>query len=446
MKKYRNGRETGLFVLSVILLFVSINGFWLVKEYLFTIPLLLFGFMTGIFLPVYSRQQLPNFRFKVCSYGTKCLKAFVWSTVLTLIHHIILVFIYIPDNWKTWLFSVLIAYVFEAVVFWIGIICVYCTSTQLGIRIRLWGAILGMVPIANLIMLGKIIRTTSREINFEWQKVLVNEERKEQQVCATKYPILLVHGVFFRDSTKFNYWGRVPAELEHNGARIFYGEHQSASSIENSAKELADRIKVIIKGYECGKLNIIAHSKGGLDCRMAIHKYGLEPYIASLTTINTPHRGCKFSDYLLNKMPVKVKESIANAYNTTLKQIGDENPDFLAAVSDLSSDRCKEFNEMVPMPVGVYCQSSGSNLRHAVSGKFPLNFSFHLVKHFDGPNDGLVGKDSFEWGEKFMYLTNDGLRGISHGDMIDLNREDIPGFDVREWYVELVSDLKNRGF
>ena len=45
-----------------------------------------------------------------------------------------------------------------------------------------------------------------------------------------------------------------------------------------------------------------------------------------------------------------------------------------------------------------------------------------------------------------MYLTNDGIRGISHGDMIDLNRQDIPGFDVREWYVELVSDLKNRGF
>jgi triacylglycerol lipase len=29
--------------------------------------------------------------------------------------------------------------------------------------------------------------------------------------------------------------------------------------------------------------------------------------------------------------------------------------------------------------------------------------------------------------------------------MIDLNRTNIPGFDVREFYVELVSDLKNRG-
>lgn len=35
--------------------------------------------------------------------------------------------------------------------------------------------------------------------------------------------------------------------------------------------------------------------------------------------------------------------------------------------------------------------------------------------------------------------------GISHGDMIDLMREDVPGFDVREFYMELVKGLKARG-
>ena len=30
--------------------------------------------------------------------------------------------------------------------------------------------------------------------------------------------------------------------------------------------------------------------------------------------------------------------------------------------------------------------------------------------------------------------------------MIDLNRENIPGFDVREWYVQLVQQLKQKGF
>ena len=96
-------------------------------------------------------------------------------------------------------------------------------------------------------------------------------------------------------------------------------------------------------------------------------------------------------------------------------------------------------------PQGVYCQSVGSVLRKATNGKFPLNFSYHLVKHFSGENDGLVSESSFKWGEKYTLLKPTAKRGISHGDMIDLNRENIPGFDVREFYVELVHDLKERG-
>ena len=77
--------------------------------------------------------------------------------------------------------------------------------------------------------------------------------------------------------------------------------------------------------------------------------------------------------------------------------------------------------------------------------KFPLNFSYLLVKRFSGANDGLVAESSFAWGEDYTYLTVEGRRGISHGDVIDLNRENIPGFDVREFYVQLAADLKNRG-
>jgi triacylglycerol lipase len=84
-------------------------------------------------------------------------------------------------------------------------------------------------------------------------------------------------------------------------------------------------------------------------------------------------------------------------------------------------------------------------MKKAGGGQFPLNFSYHLVNHFSGENDGLVSEDSFIWGHNYRLLQPSGKRGISHGDMIDLNRTNIPGFDVREFYVELVSDLKNRG-
>jgi triacylglycerol lipase len=72
--------------------------------------------------------------------------------------------------------------------------------------------------------------------------------------------------------------------------------------------------------------------------------------------------------------------------------------------------------------------------------------TYGLVNAFDGGNDGLVGEGSFPWGSDFHLITAPGKRGISHGDVIDLNRENIPGYDVREFYVQLVADLKKKGF
>ena len=256
----------------------------------------------------------------------------------------------------------------------------------------------------------------------------------------------MVHGVFFRDFKHLNYWGRIPEELEANGAVIYYGQHNSAAAVDNSAKELAARIREIVQKTGCGKVNIIAHSKGGLDTRTAIAKEGVSSMVASLTSVNTPHRGCEFADYLLKKIPDKQKNAIAKTYNAAASKLGDINPDFLAAVYDLTYENCAKRNKEVFDSPEVFYQSYGSKLNKSYSGRFPLNMSYQLVKYFDGPNDGLVGEKSFPWGEKYTFLTTDKRRGITHGDVIDLNRENFKGFDVREFYVEMVKDLKARGF
>ncbi len=69
-----------------------------------------------------------------------------------------------------------------------------------------------------------------------------------------------------------------------------------------------------------------------------------------------------------------------------------------------------------------------------------------ILKLFDGENDGLVSLDSMKWGESFEVLRPKGKRGISHGDVIDLNRENIKGFDIREFYVNYLSKLKEQGY
>ena len=330
--------------------------------------------------------------------------------------------------------GVLWAVLIEAVLFWNGMIRVYLTSVQLGLKHRVLAALCGWIPILNIWYLRKIIRITADEAEFETEKWELDTARAESEICKTKYPILLVHGVFFRDFRYVNYWGRIPKELQRNGATVYYGQQQSAAAVEDSGRELADRIRQILAETGCEKVNIIAHSKGGLDSRAAIAHAGCAPCVASLTTINTPHRGCIFAEYLLKKIPAAARQKIADTYN------------FLAAVTDLTASACEARNAATPDAPGVFYQSVMSYCRKAQHGKFPLNMTYPIVKHFDGLNDGLVAVDSAKWGDQFTLLEPRGHRGISHGDVVDLNRENIPAFDVREFYVSLVADLKNRGF
>ena len=391
-------------------------------------------------------------RLKMCKAGSVLLKLFLITSPLLICY-------YAYDLFKSpfgfsgysaspvrFIVKIVVLILIESVIFWIGIALVYVSCNQLRLKWRVLGAVFGLVPIVHLVLLFIIIKTADDEVKFETAKIKLNESRAGEQICKTKYPLLMVHGIFFRDFTHLNYWGRISNELISNGATIFYGEHNSAASVADCAKQLADRIKAIKAETGCEKVNVIAHSKGGLDMRYAIAKCGVADDVASLTTINTPHRGCEFAEYLLNKIPESQKNAIAKAYNAGASKLGDINPDFLAGVTDLTHSACMKMNEEVKDVPGVYYQSVGSYQKSPRGGQFPLNMSYLLVKYFDGKNDGLVGEKSFPWGEKFTMLEPKGKRGISHGDMIDLNRQNIKDFDVREFYVGLVSSLKEMGY
>ncbi len=412
------------------------------RLFILGIPIAILYLLINIFPSLYN-IKIKSFRLRVCAEGSDLLTSFLIAATSAVIYHIVYAIVTSAIYTWQWWVSAVIALLLLSVTFWNGIIRVYCTSVQLGIKHRVIGLLCGLIPFLNIWALCRIILITGKEVEFEHSKSELNNLRAEQQICKTKYPLLMVHGVFFRDYKYLNYWGRIPDELSRNGAVVFYGNHQSALPVKDSGAELAERIKEIVRKTGCEKVNVIAHSKGGLDCRYAISLCGADKYVASLTTINTPHRGCAFVDWLLTKVDKKIQNGIAFSYNSAMKRFG-ENPNFLAAVNDLTYKCCCELNEEMPDVDGILYQSVGSKLNKAVSGKFPLNLSYNFVRHFSGDNDGLVSADSFEWGTDFRYITVKGKRGISHADMVDLNRENIPDFDVREFYVQLVADLKNQ--
>lgn len=150
------------------------------------------------------------------------LRIFCWSTVVLSVY-LLLGFFGCYENWfggpagiteqtVYWLIRLGIVILIESIIFWIGIITVYLTSEQLGIRWRVLGIVCGWIPIAHLIMLHIIIKTVGNEVKMEKMRNERNQQRAGFAVCRTKYPILLVHGVFFRDFEHLNYWGRIPAD------------------------------------------------------------------------------------------------------------------------------------------------------------------------------------------------------------------------------------------
>lgn len=445
------GKLFGIFVVTALTNMDVLANLMPVNEIFFAVGcvVLLLCFLVVNIVPNWEKQIFS--RLGIMLGGEILIEIFVISYLLNIAMDIYYFTVLFPKmsfepSALNIILHVMMGFVLRGLLAFNGFLRMYVSSVQLGIKWRIFILLLWWIPILNLVLLHKICRVVKDEYAFETEKKLQNEIRKCNETCKTNYPIVLVHGVFFRDRKYLNYWGRIPGELIRNGAQIFYGGQQSAARTADAAAELTRNIMQIIHDTGCEKVNIIAHSKGGLESRYAISRLGLAPYVASLTTINTPHRGCAFVDWLLEKMPKCACDWIAKRYNSIMKSLGDTNPDFYAAVCDLTSQHCAATNPQIPDAPGVFYQSIGSKMSRWNSAPFPQNMTYLLVRFFEKENDGLVGVDSMKWGSQFSLVSTLGHRGIGHGDMVDLHRHNIRGFDVREFYVELVQELKDKGF
>lgn len=326
-----------------------------------------------------------------------------------------------------------------------GILRVFFTSRRLSILRRVVILLFLWVPVLNWVLWFYTARLVTDEYHFAYERMELERTRVESEVCKTKYPLVLVHGIAFRDFRYFNYWGRIPRELIRNGATIYYGNQEALGTTEYNAEDIVKCVEKVLAETGCEKVNILAHSKGGLDSRYAISVLGLGDKVASLTTMNTPHHGCKFADKA-TKMPLGFYKKLAAAFDGTFHKFGDKNPDFYRATLAFCTAPSAAFNEKVQDAPGVYYQSYTSVMKSFFSCLI-LSIPYHFIKKCGEPeNDGLVSVDSAKWGEFRGVYRNKHRRGIAHGDIIDLQREDYKDFDVRETYVQIVSDLKQKGF
>ena len=271
----------------------------------------------------------------------------------------------------------------------------------------------------------------------------------DRDFCKTRYPVVLIHGAGFRDLKWPVYWGRIPKTLERHGARIFYGLQDCWASTETNAQEIVRRIREILRESGKEKVNIIAHSKGGLEARMAASSLGGGELMASITTIATPHHGSRTVDMLF-RLPDSLFNLAAFAVNNWIRVVGDRKPDFLAVCRDFTTERMEQFNRENPDVPGIYYQSYACWMKHPFSD-INLSTANFVVNRIEGANDGLVTVESASWGENIHVLQTNGFRGISHLDAIDLQRGPLtrkggPGVsDICDVYVDILHQLKERG-
>ncbi len=234
----------------------------------------------------------------------------------------------------------------------------------------------------------------------------------------TRYPIVLVHGLFGFDSfLGVDYFYGIPQALRDDGARVFVAQVSAANSTEVRGEQLLAQVRNILAITGASKVNLIGHSHGGPTVRYVA---GVAPQlVASATSVAGVNRGSRVADILRGVAPAgSVSESLANTVTKAFVSLinlgssGGSLPQMpTAALDSLTTAGATRFNQRFPQALPSGC-GSGAELVNGVryyswTGVQPVT---NVLDALDGPlgllslafgeaNDGLVSACSSRLGK-----------------------------------------------
>ena len=228
----------------------------------------------------------------------------------------------------------------------------------------------------------------------------------------TKYPIVLVHGLFGFDQAfgVYDYFFRIPGELSDDGARVYVADVSAANSSEIRGEQLLEQLETLQAVYGHSKFNLIGHSHGSPTIRYVA---SVRPdLVASVTAVGGPNTGSDTADAIAGLLPPgsfleSVIDSFVSAFAVFIEVItggGGDPQSAIAAMISLSSDGSAVFNAQFPegMPTN-YCGEG----QHIVNGVRYFSFSgTGVVTNVLDPTDAVLGVSSL-----FFSEANDGLVG-----------------------------------
>jgi triacylglycerol lipase len=284
------------------------------------------------------------------------------------------------------------------------------------------------------------------------------------------YPIVLLHGMAgFKKLTVgpigIEYWsGVLPALAKKGETEVFITEASPYASSDVRAREIQKQLEDILRKTGSAKVNLVAHSQGGIDARLLASPagLGLGKYIASVTTVATPHRGSRVADLALGFVPGGIVDDALSALLGLVQRTAYDlrtDASLRAQLQQISvSYMDGDFNARIVDDPGVRYESYAgrSNLRTgigvcdgAVNKNNPLDLdaiqpelaptALYLENGLPVEvNDGLVTVHSAKWGTFVGCVPADHMDEIGIGPGI--------GFDHVDFYTKVVARVRKNGF
>lgn len=244
------------------------------------------------------------------------------------------------------------------------------------------------------------------------------------------FPIVLAHGIarfdalgdkiLHLDNTPdphldcLHYFKCIRTMLTGHGFNVWHSRVPWAAGVKARSEQLRLNVLDVLKKTGAAKVNIVAHSMGGLDTRHMMfddrNTGRIHEKIASLVTISTPHEGSPAADWILENL---------SEVPHILKDLG------IAAegLKDLSVAECSKFNADPQVQAfednfanSVTTYAGQSNLLSTIGLLKPF---YMLVKQQQGPNDGLVSVQGAKWrrrDHKGVWNHADHLNELGHWD------------------------------
>ncbi|MEA1079686.1 triacylglycerol lipase [Marinobacter qingdaonensis] len=220
----------------------------------------------------------------------------------------------------------------------------------------------------------------------------------------TRYPIVLVHGMFGFDSIAgVDYWYGVAEDLRRYGADVYTTQVPALDSTIARGEALLPQVQAIAAVY--GKVNLVGHSHGGPTARYIAR---VRPdLVASVTSVGSPHKGSPVADLIYGSPAESLAASLGNALGGLIDLLsgGGYNQDLRSSLWSLTTQGSNEFNNFAPAGIPTTACGEGA---HAANGvRFYSWGGTGVLTNVLDPSDALLGTTSLAFG----FSQNDGLVG-----------------------------------